>query len=393
MADLINSKIWLSRPKLICGVMTGTSLDSIDIAFARFEIGRKGDHEFKYLGGKEYKLPVSYSKTVLKLINKNTPMSSFSLFQVAYSNLIKNAVEKALKAFEIKEDIDAIAVHGQTLWHQPGKEKIFDLDLSHSLQAVSGSTLSTLLEIPVVFDFRAADIALGGNGAPLIPIFDYNFLKNENEDVICLNIGGISNITYIPKKATDEHIIAFDTGVGNILIDLAMLKFYRKKYDKNGEIAKTGKVNKDLLAFLLDDEYYNQSPPKSTGREKYNDSYFKLIVDFKEKNNISDEDLIATLTKFTSKTIAIAVNKFTKNNAKIIVSGGGRKNKEILYYLQKELPNNNIIQIDSIGLDGDMKEALAFAYIAWRSIGGMYSNLPAATGAFRKTRLGSVSFT
>lgn len=392
MADLINSKIWLSRPKLVCGVMTGTSLDSIDIAFAKFDVGKKGDHEFKFLGGNEYKLHPKYAKTALKLINKNTPISDFSLFQVAYTHLIKGAIEKAAKDFEIKEDIDAISVHGQTLWHQPDKDEMFDLQLPHTLQAVSASTLSTLLEIPVVFDFRAADIALGGNGAPLIPIFDYNFLKDEKEDVICLNIGGISNITYIPKNSSDENLVAFDTGVGNILIDSAMLKYYRKKYDKDGKIAKSGKLDKALLELLLDDEYYKQAPPKSTGREKYSDTYFKKLVDFKENNDISDEDFIATLTRFTAKTIAIAINMFTKNNAKIIVSGGGRKNKEIIFALKKELPQNNVVMIESIGLNGDMKEALAFAYIAWRSIGGMYSNLPAATGAFRKTRLGAVSF-
>lgn len=371
--------------------MTGTSLDSIDVCFAKFEIGKKGEHLFSFFGGKEYKLPVKYSKMVLKIINKNTHISDISLFQVAYSNLIADAIKKCIKEFEIKDDIDAIAVHGQTLWHSPKKEELFNYNLSHTFQAMSGSTLTNLLSVPVIYDFRVADIAASGNGAPLLPIFDYNFLKDAQNDVICLNIGGISNITYIPHGVTDERITAFDTGVGNILIDMAMQKFFKKKYDSEGKIAKNGTLNKNLLNFLLDDDYYKISPPKSTGREKYSSEYFKNIIDFKEENKILNEDFITTLTYFTAKTIALGIKNFTRKNSKIIVSGGGRKNNELMYLLQQELQDYEIIKIDKIGINGDLKEALGFAYIGWRTIGGMYGNLPAATGALRKCRLGVIA--
>lgn len=391
MAELINSKVWFTKPKLICGVMTGTSLDSIDVAIVEFKIAKNGDHEFKFIAGKEYKLPTNYKRQVLKLINKKNSVADYSLFNVAYSNLIAKSIKKAIKEFELKTELDAIALHGQTLWHQPNKDELFNIELSHSYQSGSGTTLSALLETPVVYDFRTSDIAFGGNGAPLLPIFDYNFLKNKEKDIIALNIGGISNITYIPKGVSDENIVAFDTGPGNMLLDEAVNKLFRKKYDKNGEIARSGNVNDILLDYLLDDEYFRISPPKSTGREKFGDEYFKNLLKFKDEYSINDTDFISTLTQFTVNSISQAIKVFTKGNSVVYVSGGGRKNKEIMYRLRDELEGSEVFEIEKIGINGDLKEAIGFAYIAWRSIGGMYGNLPAATGANKKTRLGTIS--
>lgn len=391
MGDLLNSKIWFVKPRLICGVMTGTSLDSIDIAFVKFENNNRGEHSFNLVAGREYKFPVKYRNHVLKLINKKNRIADYSLFQVAYSNLIAEAIKTLIKEFEIKDKIDAISVHGQTLWHEPKKENLFNFDLSHTYQSVSGTTLSSILEIPVVYDFRANDIALGGNGAPLIPIFDYHFLKDVSTDVIALNIGGISNLTYIPKQANDEKITGFDTGPGNMLIDLAVNQFFGKKYDKDGEIAKSGNVKIELFNYLLNDTFFKTPPPKSTGREKFNDEYFNKIIEYKEELKISNEDFVSTLCNFTAKTISDAINNFISTNAKIYISGGGRKNTELVRQLKKYLSNHEIQMIDTIGINGDLKEAIGFAYIAWRSIGGMYGNLPSATGARRKVRLGAIS--
>lgn len=392
MADIVNSKVWLSKPKFICGVMTGTSLDSIDIAFVKFEIGKRGEHSFRFYDGKEYKLPRDYARSILKLINKNTSVSYFSALNTAYSHLIANTVEKAIKDLSIKDEIDAVVIHGQTVWHNPTKDNLFDVDFAHTCQLGSGSIISNLLEIPVVYDFRSADVALGGNGAPLMPIFDYNFLKSDSEDVILLNIGGISNITFIPKNSSDDNILGFDTGAGNILINSISKKLFKKDFDKNGDFAKQGKVNKDLLEFLLDDDFYSKQPPKSTGREKYDDKFVKEILDFQVKNNISDSDVIKTVTCLSAKTIALNIKNFTTANPKIIVSGGGRKNKELMYLLKSELSDYKIQDIDSMGINGDLKEAIGFAYIGWRTIGGMYGNLPSVTGATRKTRLGAIAF-
>lgn len=391
MGDLLNSKIWFVKPRLICGVMTGTSLDSIDIAFVKFENNSWGEHSFNLVAGGEYKFPVKYKNHVLKLVNKKNRIADYSLFQIAYSNLIAEAIKTAKIEFEMKDEIDAIAVHGQTLWHEPKKENLFNFDLSHTYQSFSGTALSSILEIPVVYDFRTNDIACGGNGAPLIPIFDYNFLKDNSRDVIALNIGGIANLTYIPKQSSDEKITGFDTGPGNMLIDLAVKQFFGEKYDRNGEIAKSGNVNQELLNHLLNDTYFKTPPPKSTGREKFNDEYFSNIIKYKERLKISNEDLVSTLCNFTAKTISDAISNFLSTNAKIFISGGGRKNIELVRQLKKNLPNNEIQTIDSIGINGDLKEAIGFAYIAWRSIGGMYGNLPSATGARRKVRLGAIS--
>lgn len=391
MPDLINSKVWFTKPKLVCGVMTGTSLDSIDIAFVKFSIGKHGEHEFQFIGGKEYKLPKNYQKHVLKLISKKNTVSDYSQFQVAFSHIIADAVKSAINDFELNKDIDIVAVHGQTIWHEPKKSNVFDYEVSHTYQSCSGTTLSSLLDIPVVYDFRSSDVASGGNGAPLLPIFDYNFLKNSEKDIIALNIGGIANITYIPKGVSDEQIKAFDTGPGNMLLDIAMMKLYKKKFDKNGKISQSGKVNSLLLDYLLDDEYFRISPPKSTGREKFGDDYFNKCLKFKVDYKISDEDFISTLTQFTAETIAKAILTFTKDNSMIYVSGGGRKNSDLIFRLKLLLSNCEICNIDEIGIDGDLKEAIGFAYIGWRSVGGMYGNLPAATGANRKVRLGAIA--
>lgn len=391
MADLINSKLWFTKPRIICGVMTGTSLDSIDIAFVKFKIDEKGQHSFDFIAGREYNLPTDYKKKVLRLINNKNRISDYSLFQVVYSKLVADAIKQAISEFEIKQDIDAISVHGQTLWHEPKKSKLFKMELSHTYQAVSATTLATLLEIPVMYDFRANDIASGGNGAPLLPIFDYNFLKSKDKDIIALNIGGIANLTYIPKASSDERIVAFDTGAGNMLIDEAMAYYFKKNYDANGAIAKSGKLNEDLLDFLLDDAYFKLSPPKSTGREKFGSEYFAELLEKQKLYKCSNADLINTLTHFTARTIADAILKIAKKGATIYVSGGGRKNKELLYILRDYLVKYEVKTIDEIGINGDLKEAIGFAYIAWRSIGGMYGNLPSATGANKKLRLGALA--
>jgi anhydro-N-acetylmuramic acid kinase len=391
MGDLINSKIWFSKPKLICGVMTGTSLDSIDIAFVKFEINNKGEHNFRFYDGKEIKFPKNYARSILKLINKNTNVSYFSSLNTAYSHIIANAIKVAIKSMSIKEEIDAIALHGQTVWHNPDSEHQFDINFGHTCQLGNGSIISSLVGIPVVYDFRSADVALGGNGAPLIPIFDYNFFKSDKEDIILLNIGGISNITFIPKNSNDDNISGFDTGAGNVLINSLTKKLFKKEFDKNGDFAKQGKLNKELLTFLLDDDFYSKQPPKSTGREKYDDKLVKEILDYQNKNNISDFDVIKTVTCLTARTIALNIMNFTTSNPKIIVSGGGRKNKELMFLLRGELKDYQIDDIDKYGINGDLKEAIGFAYLGWRTVGGMYGNLPAVTGASRKTRLGAIA--
>lgn len=382
---LLNTTEWLKKPRIMLGVMTGTSLDGIDIALARFFV-KNQKHELEIIGCKTYKMPVSVRNQILNLIENEIRISDVSQLNFSLARLTAKKIIEFLKSinFEINE-IDAIAIHGQTVWHEPSGKN------PSTMQLCSGSALAALLSKPVISDFRSADVAQKGQGAPLVPIFDYNFLSNETKNRIALNIGGIANITFLPADKDKNKVFAFDTGPGNVWIDMAMQIYFNKKYDKNGQCAKKGNLIQSLFEDLKLIPFIKQKPPKSSGRELFTKEKLQS-----ELSNIdskySNEDIIHTLSHFTAWSIAENIRNIFPFTDEIVVSGGGSENSFIIQKLQLELGNVKIIKSDEIGIPSDAKEALCFAYLGWRTMCAFSGNLINVTGATKELILGSVSF-
>lgn len=368
--------------------MTGTSVDGIDVALANID-ENKNKTSIELIAYETFGFTKEIKSLIEKIITAEIRISDVSLLNSALAGIYAETVEKLCTNHSIDlHSIQAVGMHGQTVWHDPKGKNI--LGVPSTLQLGSIPILSQKLKLNVVGDFRTADIALGGEGAPLVPIFDYAMFKSSVQDTICLNIGGISNITIIPAGAAKTDIIAFDAGPGNTLIDAAMKKFYNKNCDYNGEICKTGKTDCNFLMYLIDNAYFMQEPPKSSGREYFNESIF---TDYFEKYNISKENIITTLTEFTAWAISDAINRFamplfSKKKQRLICSGGGTENPEIMKFLKTLLPYFDIIKSDELGIPSDCKEALCFAYLAYLNLKSKPGNLPSVTGASHETVLG-----
>jgi anhydro-N-acetylmuramic acid kinase len=362
---------------IACGIMTGTSVDGIDIALVRFTES-DNNHEFEMISFDCFELSPEAKESIEKAIRKDCSTSYISKLNFLLSKEYALAIEKLCKnsSFDQK-NIDVIGVHGQTVWHEP--------ESGHSLQLCNLSALAKATGCVVIGDFRSGDIALGGQGAPLVPIFDHAFLRNESEDVIALNIGGIANITYLPSESKDLQ--AFDTGPGNTWIDLAMREFFDKKYDENGETAKEGKIVDTLFENLKSIEFIKRGPPKSTGRELFSKENFENIIDISWKKI----DIVRTLTEFTAFSIAENIKMIGAEQSKVYVSGGGVKNGFLMKRLSEYLLRSEIKSIAEIGIIPDAKEAICFAYLAFRTMKGLESNIPSISGAEKNTILGQIA--
>ncbi len=368
--------------KLICGLMSGTSLDGIDCAIVEF-----ADSKFKLKYYKEIPYADETKQLIKKIISDKITVSEISFLNIKLSYEYAEAVKITCEEAKINlNEIVAVGLHGQTVWHNPENKD----NIPNTLQLGSVSTLSNLLNLTVVGDFRTADMTNGGQGAPLVPIFDFNFLKSNTNDIIALNIGGIANITYLPKDCEKKQVIAFDTGPGNILIDSYVSDYFNLPYDKNGEIARSGKLNNDLFNKLKKNDFIYKKPPKSTGRELFNlDLINKLLKDI--KNIVNNEDIINTLTKFTAYNIAENIRLYANPKSTIIASGGGVKNHFLMELLHKELLLSKIKISDEFGIPYNAKEAISFAYLAYLTLNGKPGNIKSVTGAKKECVLGIVA--
>lgn len=383
---------WFSTPRIICGLMSGTSLDGIDAAIVEFS-NHDGKHKFRLKSQLTLPYPNDIKTEITRLIEKKSAIADVSWFHTAISELHAIATQKACKLAGISPNLlDGVGFHGQTVWHSPTPKNKLGLNFGSTLQLGSPSVLATLLGSPVVGDFRSADVAVGGQGAPLVPIFDANFLREENQSIIALNIGGIANITLLPPFGSNEPIRAFDTGPGNVLIDASARLFFGKQLDENGAIAEAGKTIKPMLEQLKNHIFIKKSPPKSTGREDFNPSWLEKRIRTTFQPSIPSEDVVRTVTEFTAWSIAENIRLFANPVSKIIASGGGIHNRTLMSILQKELPDAEIVTTDSIGISSDAKEAICFGYLAYRTLGGLTGNIPSVTGASKNVRLGVIAF-
>lgn len=391
--ELPKPEEWLSRSRYVLGIMTGTSVDGVDLTLAKFFRSKLGRYLFSIVEYNSFEIPEHICVFIQKAIDNEARTSEIAYLNSALARHFAEITRRFLRKCKFPLDkLDAIGVHGQTVWHEPQPSSRFPTPDGFTLQLCSIGTMAQLLKVPVVGDFRSKDVAANGEGAPLVPIFDFHFLRSKTNDVIALNIGGIANITYLPANCKISQVVAFDTGPGNTMIDTACNILFGKKFDKNGDIARSGKVSSKILKQLKAINFVRQKPPKSTGREMFSTKFVLDLIEKAQNSAIPPENIIATLTYFTAWSIAENIRLFTNPNASLIISGGGAKNAFLIEQLQQLLPESTIQTSNEFGVPVEAKESLAFAFLAYLRLGNIPSNLPNVTGAKTKIVLGNVAY-
>ena len=387
-----------SKPLLVLGLMSGTSADGIDVALARIS-GAPPHLNAKLLGHASFSFPSALRKEILRIAEQQ-PISAGELSQLNFrlGQIYADAILAACKKFKVAlSRINLIGNHGQTIFHQGQPANYFGKRISSTLQIGEGSVIAARTGITTVSDFRPADMALGGQGAPLVPYVDYLLYGHPKFGRVSLNLGGIANITVIPASAKPSKVFAFDTGPANMLIDALVQHFTRgrQRFDKDARLARSGHSIPALLNELMKDPYLKLAPPKSTGREYYGHVYVQKLLALGRKYHAKPNDLIRAATIFTALSIVDALNRFVLRKHRIqqlIVSGGGAQNALVLAQLSSALPSVELLPSSSFGIRENAKEAFAFALLAYETFHQRPGNLPSATGARGPAILGNISY-
>jgi anhydro-N-acetylmuramic acid kinase len=378
--------------------MSGTSADAIDVALARIS-GAQPRLNAKLLNHTAINFPPQLRKEILRVAEQQ-PISAANLSQLNFrlGEVFAEAALTACRRFRLSpRKIALIGSHGQTIFHQGRPVPYLGRPTASTLQIGEPAIITARTGITTVTDFRPADIAEGGQGAPLVPYADYLLYRHEKLGRVSLNLGGIANITVIPANAKPSQVFAFDTGPANMLIDALVARFThnRQRYDKDARLAQQGRSIPALLDDLMRDPYLKLAPPKSTGREYYGRAYLEKLLRLGRRHKAKPKDLIRAAAIFTSISIVDALNCFVLPKTKIhqlIVSGGGAHNPLILAQVAAALPQIEIVRSPQLGVPEDAKEAFAFAILAYETFHGRPSNLPSATGARRPAILGKISY-
>jgi len=380
------------RTKLIVGLISGTSADGIDAALVRVT-GNGTSTRVKQIAFDSYPYPAGLRALIL---NNSLPgTGSVDLIcelNILIAHFFADAVRKiARKARVVVSDIDLIGSHGQTVHHLPKPKRVFGKTIQSGLQIGDPSTIAKLTGITTVGDFRAGDMAVGGQGAPLVSYFDYLMFRSKTKNRILINLGGIANFTALPRNCSTRDVTAFDTGPANMVIDALMMEFYGKKFDRDGRVALNGSVSPELLSDLMTLPYFRQRPPKSTGRELFGAMVLPRILKYRAK--LKTEDLIATVTRWTAFSVFDQYKRFVARKMKadeVIASGGGTHNRAIMEALQGYFMPSPVRKIESAGFSSDAKEAICFAILANETISEHPANVPSVTGASRSVVLGKI---
>ncbi|WP_407334439.1 anhydro-N-acetylmuramic acid kinase [Enterovibrio sp. 27052020O] len=359
------------------GIMSGTSLDGIDLVAADFDDQSARTHHQTM-----YPFPESLKEKLIAL-SQGAPVTLEEIGTIDHflGKTYASAVNQFLAETGLRaESITAIGCHGQTVFHQPSGPMPFTMQLGDA------NIIAALTGITTVTDFRRKDMALGGQGAPLVPAFHRYLFGENNKTRVVLNIGGIANISIMTPN---QPVIGYDTGPGNMLMDSWVLQHQNTPYDQDGKWAASGTVDQALLTQMLTDNYFAQTAPKSTGRERFHQGWLtQQLTQFGQE--IAPEDVQATLLTFTATSIA---NELSNDDAgELLVCGGGAKNSTLMKALQHALPSWQVMTTDAKGVDGDSMEALAFAWLARQALKGEPGNLPEVTGASRLCRLGAIYY-
>ena len=394
MRDYI-SRLVNADSRLVAGIMSGTSLDGVDTVIARITGSGRG-MSFDVLAFRFQSYSAALRADLMRQSTSDTSdVREISQLNVRLAHEYARAVDLLLEEDGMdRDELDLVGSHGQTIHHVPVPERCAGELVSSTLQIGDPSVLANLLGVPVVGDFRLADMAHGGQGAPLVPYFDYVFFCDDELTRGLLNLGGIANLTVLPAGGAAGEVTAFDTGPANILIDLVAEQLFERPYDENGELATAGTVDDNLLADLLtQDAYLSKPPPKSTGRELYGAPYARAIIDAGVERGLSSHDIIATTSALTAASIYQAYARFIRDRhtlGELIVSGGGRRNGFLMHRLQESFAPIHVRPIDAFGIDTDAKEALCFAVLAHETMSGVPTGMPSVTGAGESAILGKI---
>ncbi len=389
MSDL--QTLLTKETRLVVGLMTGTSTDGVDAVLAQIE-GSGEATSAEVLAHLSSEIPAELRGDLFTLFMPDAQVDDLCRANFALGEVLANAALAVIEeAGMTPEEVDLVGSHGQTVRHLPAG------GVPSTLQIGEPAVIAQRTGITTIADFRPADIAVGGEGAPLVPLVDYLLFRDDEAGRLMLNIGGIANVTVLAAGATPDAVLAFDLGPGNMLVDgaIAHLTGGVERYDDGGRRAERGTADESWVSRLVEHEFIRREPPKSTGREEFGTEYLAEVL---TRMDLTADDAIATLTAFTARAIGVGIRRFAidaygeGNLSEVWVSGGGVHNLYLMSLLQQELPGLAVAPIDELGagVSAEAKEALCFAVLANQTIGGRAGNLPAATGAERPVVLGKI---
>ncbi len=377
----------------VIGLMSGTSLDGIDAVLAEFDGASVAALEWRVLGFVSLPYTLERRNTIHRAILEGSAEAIDRVHALLGEWFAEAALAVCRETGTRPEAVDLIGSHGHTIWHIPRRGDAGE-PRAMSLQLGDPSTIAERTGIPVVSDFRTRDIAAGGEGAPLVPWQDRTLFSQKGKRRVLQNIGGIGNLTWVPPRGESAPLLAFDTGPGNALIDAAveLATGGRETYDRDGVRAARGRVRPEILDELLAHPFMRLEPPKSTGRETFGRPF---VAELARRHGIDGDaewdDLVATLTMLTARTITDSIRRWVMARGvdEVVVSGGGARNPTLMRWIADGLPGVPVMTGDVLGIDPDSKEALAFAALAWAHVRGIPGNIPEATGAAGPRVLGS----
>lgn len=382
---------------LVLGMMSGTSADGIDVALARIS-GAPPKLAAKLEAHHRVPFPIRIREAILRMAN-GAPATTAEVGQLNFllGEKFASAAIALCRRWRVPlQRISLIGSHGQTVFHQGAPAPFLgSRRLASTLQIGEPSVIAARTGIPTIADFRPADIAAGGQGAPLVPFVDYLIYRHARRGRVALNIGGIANVTLIPPGGKPADVLAFDTGPGNMIVDALVERITRGRacYDRDARMALRGRMIPRLLNRLMGEPYLRKRPPKTTGREQFGRGYADNLLAWGKQHRVPTEDLVRTATLFTSLSIADALRRFVlplQRVDELIVSGGGARNPLMMAQLAAALPDIEMLPGSRFGVPEDAKEAFAFAVLAYEAFHGRPNNLPSATGARRAAVMGKL---
>lgn len=382
---------------IVAGIMSGTSADGIDVALVNIA-PRRGSLAVEMLGHRAFPFPRALRQAILAAMNASaTSAAELARLNWRLGLAYADALRDTIRDTGIRPDL--AGCHGQTIYHQGTPAPYAGRRFACTWQLGEPALIAAACGIPVVSNFRPMDMALGGQGAPLVPLFDYIYFAHPRRARVLQNIGGIGNLTVIPAGAPQEKLIAFDTGPGNMIIDALMQKLFGKPYDRDGRTAAQGEPVWDVVHAALKERFFREPPPKSAGREQFGADYAARLLAASRKRSRRPEDAIATATALTAMSIWQAYERWVHpltGSAPVdfVVSGGGAKNAYLLKALRSMLSDYHctVATSESLGLPASMKEAAAFALLAYQTWRHQPGNVPSATGASRPAILGQITY-
>jgi anhydro-N-acetylmuramic acid kinase len=393
-----------TKSMIVAGVMSGTSADGVDVAVCRIGPGlREGDPpRVKLIGHLEATYPKAVRAAVLRVMEgEAVPAAQMSRLNWRLGAIYADCVEKAAAKFGVK--VGLVGCHGQTVHHEATATRYLGATVRSTWQIGEAAVIAERLWCPVVSDFRPADLAAGGQGAPLVPMLDWCMFRSAKVSRVLQNLGGIGNLAALPAGCGVNEVMAFDTGPGNMVIDACMAALYGKKFDRNGAMARRGRVLREVVTRVMREGYFSAPPPKSCGREEFGATFTARLIGLCRDPGGADADVVATATALTAESILAAYRDFVWAHVgaaapiaqvEFCVAGGGAKNRTLMGMLREGFAELGVRVrlMEELGVPAQAKEGVAFALLAWLTWNGLAGNIPAATGACRPAILGKVSY-